>query len=958
MSAPIVVPAHLSYLAIYNPSLGSTDEALRDQIVFYYSHKLEAEIGRQAREKNATSGKDVSSRERDAAEKKQEAIENERLRQVGLAQGMVNFAKNFSNSGSLESVDTEKSRVVLKEVEPGWWILAAVALTQLPAANRVSSATASNARSGRNTPTGEAATSRNVEYSSREVAPAPLLLVQLLQAHRIFLLHHASSLSELWKKHEAKRELFCSLLHRYWSRFIWNWDVLLHGNPAVDLYDAVKLASGGELGVGVGEEDWGSGEREVLEGFAARNECLVDLVVGRYGDVPSSTGYPGQSVSLLGKDSSSWLGNGDNSRAEDGIVFSGIGGISRRCLTTVSQWMESVYMSGDAAYGVGENPSSRPRNRRRRRKLDEEAAQGRTSRRAETVHSTNKSPAVKAVDLRRKAIENNATPPGIPPPLVSAVETSLDNAIAKADGKSLSGQDRGRGHSTTEPSPQTTEQASLFKPEKMMKYLSLGYGSSWTLNPKGFNADSPSKTPTDQDHKSSKEGIENGETPTEAQLHELDPTPEVSDEEGTPFVQRLEESIGKFLVGLSGDLENTEFEDESNDEGTAEAGPDIPTQREEAPSRIVLRTLTVEMSTARFSQRAGAEQQPSEPSRGTPESDSSKGKTSAAASADGAQPVVTHEKVRVVVYVHQPFIFVFLFQLHTPNLTIPAFYRGIHHTLGPLQKSLLKSTDPERWRERMRGGLGIESGSPGQDGSSVPPLPEPKDVSEMYDLLYDPAKYTIRTSIPNIPLPGSLAAEGLHRSPQNARPITVSGSWYTLGIPIGSSSTANSTDSPSAAALVKSHWTRIEALNVYTQILSTWTASRDRQAGLTDARPHSEERERTIKTSRSWWIVWMKISTSDQMSCPTSQNCAKEAILVRRSPQDGSTSSRETSRSRSEARNASSAGRWLLRDQPRSREVSGGSAMSSPGATNAQGVTESVGVDAKRWVDALIRLST
>ncbi|EXJ58539.1 hypothetical protein A1O7_05966 [Cladophialophora yegresii CBS 114405] len=960
MSAPIVTPAHLSYLAIYNPSLGSSDEALRDQIVFYYSHKLEAEIEHHTREKDATKREDVSSPERDAAEKK-EAIENERLRQVGLAQGMVNFAKNFSNSGSLESVDTEKSRVVLKEVEPGWWILAAIDLTQLPAANRVSAAASSSAKSGRNTPASEASSSRNIEYSSREVAPAPLLLAQLLQAHRIFLLHHASSLSELWKKHGVKREVFCSLLHRYWTRFIWNWDILLHGNPAVDLYDSIKLASGGELGVGVGEEEWGSGEREVLEGFAARNEGLVDLVVGRYGDVSSSAGHQPTNASHTGKDSSLWLGNGDNSRAEDGIIFSGIGGISRRCLTTVSQWMESVYMCGDAAYGIGENPSSRPRNRRRRREIGEEGAQKLTSRRAETLHAASKSPALKVTDLRRKVIEKSATPPGIPPPLVSAVEASLDNAIAKADANASSWEDRDRGQSTTGPSPQTTEQASMFNPEKMMRYLSLGYGSSWTLNPKGFNADGPSATLGDKNSKSSKGGIENREAPIEAQLRELDPTPEVSDDEGTPFVQRLEESIGKFLVGLSGDLENTEFEDESNDEGTTDATPEIPAQRAEAPRRVVLRTLTVEMSTARFSRRVGAEQQSSQPGRGIPESDSSKGKTSAAASADGAQPVVTHEKLQVVVYVHQPFIFVFLFQLHTSNLTIPAFYRGIHHTLGPLQKSLLRSTDPERWRQRMREGLGIDSGSLAQDSSSAPPLPDLKDVNEMFDLLYDPAKSTIRTSIPNIPLPGSLAAEGLHRSPQNARPITVSGSWYTLGIPIGSSSAANGANSPGAAALVKSHWTRIEALNVYTQILSTWAASRDKQVGLKDARPHSEELERTIKTSRSWWIVWTKISTSDEMSCPTSKNCAKEAILVRRAPQDGPASSREPSRSRSEARMVSSAGRWLLREQPRSREVSGvsgGSAMSSPGAANAKGVTEGVGVDAKRWVEALVRLST
>ena len=31
-----VVPAHVSFLAIYNPSLSTSDETLRDQIVFYY----------------------------------------------------------------------------------------------------------------------------------------------------------------------------------------------------------------------------------------------------------------------------------------------------------------------------------------------------------------------------------------------------------------------------------------------------------------------------------------------------------------------------------------------------------------------------------------------------------------------------------------------------------------------------------------------------------------------------------------------------------------------------------------------------------------------------------------------------------------------------------------------------------------------------------------------------------
>ncbi|KAJ9606778.1 hypothetical protein H2200_008787 [Cladophialophora chaetospira] len=950
MSNPAVVPAHLSYFAIYNPTLGPTDETVRDQIVFYYSRRLELEHERRGKEKRVRAGKDETLSEQDVGD----AEENERLRQVGLAQGMVNFVKNFSNGFPLETVETEKSRVVLKELEPDWWILAAVDLTQLPATNRVPS-TSSSVKSGRSTPSVEPTPANNIEYSSREVAPAPLLLTQLVQAQRLFLLHHASSLSELWKRHENKRELFCNLLQRYWTRFIWNWDVLLHGNPSVDLYNATKLAGGGELGVGVGEEEWGSGEREVLEGFAARTDGLVDLIVGRYGDVPPPARSDDKKDTHIGKVSSSWLGNGESPGAEDGIIFGGIGGISQSSRTTVSHWMESIYMLGDGAYGVLENPSALPRHRKKRRKVVKETSEGlrlpRSQHQAEAANLRVKSPAAKGPDLRRKAMANNSTSPGIPAPIVTAVERSLDNALAKADAKTSA-----EDHDTVHRAPQDsehniTQQDSMFNAEKMMKYLSLGYGSSWTLNPKGFNVDNSPQILPEED----KSEALAAQPPTESQLQELDPTPEVSEEDESPFIQRLEESMGKFLIGLSGDLENMEFEDGSNDERSDKATSNSSTLTVEAPKRIFLRTLTMEMSTNRFCRRTSTDQRPFQQSRGLVASDNFEGKTSAGASVDGAQPVTIHEKVQVAVYVHQPFIFVFLFQLHTPNLTVPGFYRAIHHTLGPLQKSLLRSTDIQRWTERIRGSLVVATDPSGEDGGKQPLTPESKDINEIYDLLYDPAKSTIRTSIPNIPIPGSLAAEGLHRSAQSVRPITVSGSWYTLGIPISPSSGGSTTSPGGAATLVKSRWTRIEALNVHTHIMATWSATRDKQGGLTHAQPHSEDQERTIKTNRGWWVVWMKVPSTEPNNWHTSRDCAREAVLVRRSPQERSVSSMDASQSRSETRSANSAGRWLLRDQPRSREVSGTTA--SPGAANAKGFTEGVGVDARKWVEALIRLS-
>ena len=76
--ADAVVPAQLAFLAIYNPTLGATDETLLDQIVYYSQpHKAQR------------SGKSPTS----ATRNQQHEEQNERLRQIGLAQGMVNFTK-------------------------------------------------------------------------------------------------------------------------------------------------------------------------------------------------------------------------------------------------------------------------------------------------------------------------------------------------------------------------------------------------------------------------------------------------------------------------------------------------------------------------------------------------------------------------------------------------------------------------------------------------------------------------------------------------------------------------------------------------------------------------------------------------------------------------------------------------------------------------------------------------
>ena len=81
------MPAQLSFLAIYNPTLGPTDETFPEQLVYWYSRAdNEARV---SHKKAATSSKGkAKSREDELREE-----ENERLRQIGLAQGMVDFAR-------------------------------------------------------------------------------------------------------------------------------------------------------------------------------------------------------------------------------------------------------------------------------------------------------------------------------------------------------------------------------------------------------------------------------------------------------------------------------------------------------------------------------------------------------------------------------------------------------------------------------------------------------------------------------------------------------------------------------------------------------------------------------------------------------------------------------------------------------------------------------------------------
>jgi len=109
-----IIPAHLGFLAIYNPSLGTQDDSLENQIVYYSSSESQEDD-------TAKLPKNLDPQAIQDAIRKEN---NEQLRQIGLAQGMVEFGRSFSDGRSVDAIETAKSRIILHELEAGWWILA------------------------------------------------------------------------------------------------------------------------------------------------------------------------------------------------------------------------------------------------------------------------------------------------------------------------------------------------------------------------------------------------------------------------------------------------------------------------------------------------------------------------------------------------------------------------------------------------------------------------------------------------------------------------------------------------------------------------------------------------------------------------------------------------------------------------------------------------------------------
>jgi hypothetical protein len=532
-------------------------------------------------------------------------------------------------------------------------------------------------------------TTPQYEYTSREISPPALITEQLIRAHAIFKLHNGYTLGGLYERYERLK--FCILLDRFWTRFAVTWDVMLHGVPAVDVFGGMRLAAGGELGLGVGEEEWGCGEREVLEDFANRTDGLVDMLVSRFGDVPGKNAGTDSKI-----DEVPWMGIGKQPLSSDGVVFSGLGAVTRPCMRDLSQWVQLIYTYGESAYGVKESPTS---DRRKRKQRDRR-----------------RRPSSDKIDKTTIPKPSIADPPvGIPRSIVSAAEKSLLSATTKLEGKSA--------QPTTSTLPTRTRRQSAAKEQEIWKkVLTLGYGSSWGVSEPSTGAEEP-ELPPDK---------------ITARIN----------------AQIQREKAGYFIVGLQGDPgDDTEDISSAEDSAKSEWNRRIMVRTVhiniQDPNRPGLGTFG---SSQTFTPRPI----PSPLLDASDESTSEMANIVDSTVTVKTAPKSTN-RLRVLIYVNRPFIYALLFDPDTSSLMMPSFYRDLHTFLSPLHHLLLRRTGPAVGSRRRRLALGgpayDSSGNRQRSTSSASVTAEAIDdenASATWEVVYDSETLATIASVPGV----------------------------------------------------------------------------------------------------------------------------------------------------------------------------------------------------------------
>ncbi|KAI8889225.1 hypothetical protein K501DRAFT_239045 [Backusella circina FSU 941] len=163
----------LSYFCIYNPTLSNSEENTKDQILYFTA--------------------------------KEEMPLDSKMKQVGLAQALINFTNTFSPSHPAQNVHSQKHRMVFLEAEPNFWMVMSVELGILR----------------RQTKDGKLIT----EHLDAQLNDRALESVLKLGHDQFKLLH--GSFSDFLHDSKSSRQQMKSLvmaMEDFYSEWIWKWD--------------------------------------------------------------------------------------------------------------------------------------------------------------------------------------------------------------------------------------------------------------------------------------------------------------------------------------------------------------------------------------------------------------------------------------------------------------------------------------------------------------------------------------------------------------------------------------------------------------------------------------------------------------------------------------------------------------------------------------------------------------
>lgn len=367
--------------------------------------------------------------------------------------------------------------------------------------------------------------------------------------------------------------------------------------------------------------------------------------------------------------------------------------------------------------------------------------------------------------------------------MASAVEQALNKATGQADKDAE--RERRETHEVAEEEDAAT---TLGIPDQYMKYLTFGLSTFAKPAPKKRPPNSrPTSTATTSKPSHPKVDVlpdaeeidEDDEGP--AMMTQLQPMPDGETMISKIAMQKRLENEGYFVVGLKGDL-NAPTGDDDADATDGSFGNDND------GSRIVLRTLQIKVAPKPTGQN---------------EDEETVRRPSIARMTSGREASIGYRRLRTVVYVHRPFVYCFLFDPSTSSLAYTAFYRTLRQNLMPIHKPLLSSTNATKVAQRIEDSQ-LDPSSGGPETASITSRSSKNTLSSktaaaapIFDLIYDPRLLTVHTSIPNIPEPGTPAAEGIFTSTKS-EPVVPG-------------------------------WTRIEAMNVHSQILNTLTSVQKRK---------------------------------------------------------------------------------------------------------------------------------